>query len=120
MSTTATAPHAAMRERYAELLRLQLTVLNEMERRIHMISEIRDQLAPSANPSIRAGARVKLKRNVAPAKNEAFWKKRIGTVERIQGNGQVVVRWDDRVTLDFWPTRALDVVVKDAPELAPA
>lgn len=105
---------AALRDGYADVLRLRLAVL---ARRTAMID------GPSRSPlTIRAGARVKLKTHrLSPARNAALWRDRVGTIVRIQDNGQdVAVRWDNRRTLDFWPRRALNVVIEDAPALAPA
>jgi hypothetical protein len=61
-----------------------------------------------------AGDRVRLNRNIAEdlmrkdKRHRVDWLKRRGVVIRVSAPADTVtVKWDDRNTIDFWPTRAL-------------
>jgi hypothetical protein len=61
-----------------------------------------------------AGDRVRLNRNIAEdlmrndKRHRVDWLKRRGVVIRASAPADsVTVKWDDRNTIDFWPTRAL-------------
>jgi hypothetical protein len=63
-----------------------------------------------------AGDRVRLNRNVAEDlmrsmrsnRHNVDWPARRGIVIRVSAPAdRVAVKWDDRKTMDFWPTRAL-------------
>jgi hypothetical protein len=63
-----------------------------------------------------AGDRVRLNRNVAESlmrsmrsnRHSVDWLARRGIIIRVsEPADRVTVKWDDRNTIDFWPTRAL-------------
>jgi hypothetical protein len=60
-----------------------------------------------------AGDRIRLNRNVAEdlmrsKRHRVDWLARRGVIIRVSTPADsVAVKWDDRNTMDFWPTRAL-------------
>jgi hypothetical protein len=61
-----------------------------------------------------AGDRVRLNRNIAEdlmrkdKRQRVDWLKRRGVVIRVSApSDSATIKWDDRITTDFWPTRAL-------------
>jgi hypothetical protein len=52
-----------------------------------------------------------LENNPYSARRSVKWKQRRGTVVRVSRPTQCVcIKWDDRVTLDFWPLKAVELV----------
>jgi hypothetical protein len=57
-----------------------------------------------------------LMRSMRSKRYSVDWLTRRGVIIRVSARAdQVAVKWDDRSTMDFWPTRALKKALPDRP-----